>query len=162
MIPRFWQSPLLWKLWIAQSLVMALVITVVCLAVDHYSAVYLMALMRQFHLSPSPLHYMFTEKLHFIARSAGVGGALLGIPVCFFLIMGIVRPLEEIVRMAGRVADGDRIVKLQTTGPDEVQRLGRAFNELADRLEQREAMQKFLVANVAHELRTPLTNIRGY
>jgi signal transduction histidine kinase len=31
-----------------------------------------------------------------------------------------------------------------------------------DRLQQREAMQKLLVANVAHELRTPLTNIRGY
>jgi len=160
-MPRSWQSPLLWKLWIAQSLVMALVITAVCLAVDHYGAVYLMALMKQFHLSPSPLHYMFTERLHFIARSAGVAGVLLGVPVCFFQIMGIVRPLDEIVLMAGRVADGDR-VRLQTTGPDEVQRLGRAFNELSDRLEQREAMQKFLVANVAHELRTPLTNIRGY
>jgi signal transduction histidine kinase len=162
MMTRLRQSSLLWKLWISQSLVMAIVITVVCLALDHYGAIYLMALMKQFHLSPAPLHYMFTERLHFIARTAGVAGALVGAPVCFFLIMGITRPLEEIVRLAGRLADGDRMAKLQTNGPDEVQRLARAFNELVDRLQQRETMQKFLVANVAHELRTPLTNIRGY
>jgi len=155
-------ASLLWKIWISQCAVMAAVITAVCLAVDHYGAAYLMALMNQFHLSPAPLHYMFTGRLHFVARSAGVAGALLAAPVCFFLTMGIVKPLKEIVEMTGRVAAGDRTARLPTKGPDEVKRLAGAFNELVDRLRQKDQMQNLLVSSVAHELRTPLTNIRGY
>jgi HAMP domain-containing protein len=89
-----------------------------------------MALMKQFHLSPASLHNMFTERLHFVVRSAGVAGALLGASVCFFLMLGIIRPLRDIVEMTVRVADSDRVVRLPATGPDEVKRLAGAFYEL--------------------------------
>jgi histidine kinase len=44
---------------------------------------------------------------------------------------------------------------------DELGRLALSFNEMAQRLEQTEAMRRQLIGDVAHELRTPLTTIRG-
>ena len=53
------------------------------------------------------------------------------------------------------------------TGEDEVARLGQAFNEMADTLEQQisrlenlSRLQQRFVSDVSHELRTPLTTIR--
>jgi signal transduction histidine kinase len=158
MTPALRQSPLLWKIWSTQCLVTALIVAAVCIGIDYF----LMAVMTQFNFTPQPIHDMFTGRLHLIARVAGVSGAGLAAVVCFFAARGIVTPLREIVEMTGRVAEGDRMVKIPAEGTDEVATLGRAFNELVDRLEQKDELQKALIANVAHELRTPLTNIRGY
>lgn len=73
------------------------------------------------------------------------------------------RPLESKVAVPERVAPAD-------TSPDtEVGRVGRALNELLDRVESaliaREASEELLrqfVADASHELRTPLAVIRGY
>ena len=43
---------------------------------------------------------------------------------------------------------------------DEIVELTRAFNEMAERVEQLVRGQKELLANVSHELRSPLTRIR--
>jgi signal transduction histidine kinase len=43
---------------------------------------------------------------------------------------------------------------------DEIAQLGRAFNEMAERIERQVRGQKELLANVSHELRSPLARIR--
>jgi two-component system, OmpR family, sensor kinase len=54
-------------------------------------------------------------------------------------------------------------------GGDEIDRLGAAYNEMADRMIQQlrelrnaDAMRRDLIANVSHDLRTPLASLRGY
>jgi signal transduction histidine kinase len=140
----------------------AFVVTAVCLAVDHYGADYLMKIMKQYHFSPTPLHAMFTERLHVLVRGAGFLGALAGAVLGFLITQGIVRPIREIVNVTERVSAGDRTVKVREENHTEVGRLARAFNELVAKLRARDQMEKSLITNVAHELRTPLTNIRGY
>ncbi len=44
---------------------------------------------------------------------------------------------------------------------DELARLERSFNAMAEALERAEIQKRNLVSDVAHELRTPLTNLRG-
>jgi signal transduction histidine kinase len=58
----------------------------------------------------------------------------------------LVVPLDDLLRAADRVGQGDYSVRVQEKGPREVRSLARAFNEMASRL---------------HSLGTPLTVIQG-
>jgi signal transduction histidine kinase len=71
-------------------------------------------------------------------------------------------PVADVMEAADRVAAGDYETRVQERGPHEVQRLGRAFNEMAERLGTNESRRRQLIADVAHELRTPLSVIQAY
>jgi signal transduction histidine kinase len=60
------------------------------------------------------------------------------------------------------LAAGDYKVRVTVRTDDEVGRLGRAFNDMADSLERLDHLRRSTVSDVAHELRTPLTTVRGY
>ena len=62
---------------------------------------------------------------------------------------------------ADRVAAGDYETRVEERGPREVQRLGRSFNAMTERLGSNEARRRQLLADVAHELRTPLSVIQA-
>ena len=49
----------------------------------------------------------------------------------------------------------------KSTGSDELGQLAHSFNQMAEKLEQVEAMRRQLIGDVSHELRTPLTAIKG-
>ena len=51
---------------------------------------------------------------------------------------------------------------LPIEGPEEVQILGSAFNDMTRRVYASQAAQQDLVANVSHDLKTPLTSIQGF
>ena len=84
MIRSIREMPLLWQVWALHFITTAFVVAAVCIAVDHYGADYLMKIMKQYHFSPTPLHAMFTERLHTLARGAGCLGALAGAVLGFF------------------------------------------------------------------------------
>ena len=55
------------------------------------------------------------------------------------------------------------------SGGDEIDRLGKTFGEMAERmsehvdeLKKTDELRRELVANVSHDLRTPITSLRGY
>ncbi len=91
MRPSIRELPLLWQIWSLHFATTAFVVTAVCLAVDHYGSDYLMKIMKEYHFSPTPLHGMFTQKLHVLVRAAGVVGLLAGAVSGFFISRGIVR-----------------------------------------------------------------------
>jgi signal transduction histidine kinase len=70
-------------------------------------------------------------------------------------------PLADVMEAADRVAAGDYETRVEERGPREVQRLGRAFNAMTERLGSNEARRRQLLADVAHELRTPLSVIQA-
>jgi two-component system sensor histidine kinase BaeS len=88
----------------------------------------------------------------FIALLVGLGG------------MGIRRliiPLDELLKAADRVGQGDYSVRVQEKGSREVRTLARSFNEMASRLHVTDEQRRNLLADVTHELRTPLTVMQG-
>ncbi|MBN2417953.1 MAG: HAMP domain-containing histidine kinase [Deltaproteobacteria bacterium] len=81
---------------------------------------------------------------------------LLVIPISRF-ITERVKQLEE---SALRIASGDLSHRIDIKGNDEIGELGKAFNQMADKVERMIVGGKSLTAHVSHELRTPLTRIR--
>jgi signal transduction histidine kinase len=97
---------------------------------------------------------------------AGLTGALL---LFSGLISSMRRPLEQLVEAAGRLAGGDRSVRVEVGGLSETATLGAAFNEMAEELEIEEGRRDELdrlkdefVLTASHELRSPLTSVQGF
>jgi len=94
----------------------------------------------------------------------GVGGAIA------LLFSGrMASSLEALARAADRVSSGSLDVEVEPRGPDEVARVGRAFNHMTRSLREtmeRAARQETLAevgefaASLAHEVRNPLTSVR--
>jgi signal transduction histidine kinase len=72
------------------------------------------------------------------------------------------RPLDEAVSVASRVTAGDYTARLGTFQLDEFQQFGRAFDEMAARLERSDRDQRRFLADVTHELATPLSSLVGF
>jgi signal transduction histidine kinase len=97
---------------------------------------------------------------------AGLIGALL---LFAGLIATMRRPLEALVKAAGKLAGGDRSARVEVGGPAETATLGKAFNEMAKELEieaanrdQLDRMKDEFVLTASHELRSPLTSVQGF
>ena len=86
----------------------------------------------------------------------GVVIALLVMPVSRL----ISKPINELRHSAERIAEGDLSHRATVKKRDEIGKLGRAFNHMADRLEKMIRGGRELTAHISHELRTPLARIR--
>jgi signal transduction histidine kinase len=76
------------------------------------------------------------------------------------LARSIASPIEQISRSADEFGKGDLTSRTQIASEDEIGDLGRAFNQMADRITVLLRQERDLLANVSHELRTPLARIR--
>lgn len=77
------------------------------------------------------------------------------------LARSLTRRLAALEQGAGRIARGELAYRVaEGGGNDEIDRLGRAFNEMAGRLEAMMRAQRALLTNVSHELRTPVARMR--
>lgn len=91
--------------------------------------------------------------------------ALAGVAVAFALLLFplsrlLGRPLRELRNSVLRIADGDLNHRARIRSSDEIGELGRAFNQMADRVERMITGTRELTAHVSHELRSPLARIR--
>lgn len=94
--------------------------------------------------------------------SAGFILALLGAGA-WMVSRSFTRRLAALERSAERIAKGelDHRVALEKPEPrDEIDELGVAFNEMADKVQALVRGQQVLLANVSHELRTPIARVK--
>ena len=106
------------------------------------------------------------------ATLAGLRGTLLMVGLFAFLAAFVValmvtsvglRPLGRVAAAADRVARGDLSARAELpSGTDEIGRLGRSFDTMADQVEAAFASQRQFAADASHELRSPLTVLGGY
>ncbi|MFF7633153.1 sensor histidine kinase [Kitasatospora sp. NPDC008050] len=69
----------------------------------------------------------------------------------------VVRASRRLSAASVALGDGDLAVRVEPTGPPELQAAGKAFNTMADRVAHLLATERELVADLSHRLRTPLT-----
>ena len=73
----------------------------------------------------------------------------------------ITRPLEAMEDASEAMATGHLNRRVEVQSDDEIGRLARRFNYLAERLEALDQQRRDFVANISHDLRTPLAIIQG-
>lgn len=89
---------------------------------------------------------------------------LLGTVVASRLSRAVAGPLGRAEVATQRIAEGDLATRLPV-GPgddDELARLARSINVMAERLERARLQERQFLLSVSHDLRTPLTAVRGY
>jgi two-component system sensor histidine kinase BaeS len=99
----------------------------------------------------------FNEALTYAGLAAVIVAAALGL----FFSRSVTAPVAAMSLATQRIADGRYDERLQVRGEDELAQLALRFNQMAEKLDQVEAMRRRLIADVSHELRTPLTAIKG-
>ncbi len=80
----------------------------------------------------------------------------------YFLSERITSPLRTMTEATKSFAQGKLHTRVEVHGNDEIAELGRAFNHMAESLEETEKMRNAFLANVSHDLRTPMTTIAGF
>ena len=122
------------------------------------------------------LHILFGEILTFFLPALAVIGAgaitvILGLSSFFTRRMNrrVMEPLDELVRGAERIRDGNLREPIAYRGEAEFENVCRAFNDMQQRIleneEQRARDEKArtnMITGISHDLRTPLTSIQGY
>ena len=99
----------------------------------------------------------FNEALLYASLAAGAAAVLLSI----VFSRGVIAPVRAIAAASGRISNGHYDERVRVSGSDELGQFAVRFNEMAEKLEQVEAMRRRLIGDVSHELRTPLTTIKG-
>lgn len=102
-----------------------------------------------------------------------LGGALLLAIWCVlsiaFVSRAMTQPIRRLILFTNRLADGDLSARVPIRGNDEIGRLGRAFNAMADALgrarerlvaAEKEAAWREMARQIAHEIKNPLTPMR--
>lgn len=91
----------------------------------------------------------------------GIAAGLIAVTFGIFLGRRATSPARELTRAAKDLAAGDRARRVEVTAPDEFGEMGRAFNAMADALDEEDRLRRSFAADVAHELRTPLAILRS-
>jgi len=110
------------------------------------------------------------QTLRVVARTFILGAIalvlLLG-GVAFVVTRIVVDPVRRAAIVAERLSSGRLHERMRAHGEDDIARLGKSFNAMADslqkqirQLEDLSRVQQRFVSDVSHELRTPLTTIR--
>ncbi len=106
-----------------------------------------------------------TELRRAILRASGIAIALVVIAsmVAGVLLNGrMLRRALGIARIADRIAAGDLGARVTVTDPrDPFDRVGYAFNEMLEHIEELMTGMRTVTDSLAHDLRSPLTRLRG-
>jgi histidine kinase len=92
---------------------------------------------------------------------AALGATLVAVLLSLYLSRNVVAPVQAMSQATQRIAAGRYDERVQVQGADELAQLAARFNQMAERLNEVEAMRRQLIGDVSHELRTPLTAIKG-
>ncbi|MCX5601201.1 HAMP domain-containing histidine kinase [Streptomyces phaeochromogenes] len=92
--------------------------------------------------------------------SVGAGMVVLTALASAVTAYRLIRPLRALAE-AAMAMPGDEKVRVENPGDDEIGRVARAFNAMADDRERATNRRKQMISDISHELRSPLTNIYG-
>ncbi|WP_079914765.1 HAMP domain-containing sensor histidine kinase [Paenibacillus sp. 32352] len=81
---------------------------------------------------------------------------------CVGLARYFTRPLVQIERHVGKLAERDWHEPLETKRKDEIGRLAKAIESMRQRLVRQDKAQQFFLQHTSHELKTPVMVIRSY
>jgi signal transduction histidine kinase len=102
------------------------------------------------------------SRLNRAAITAVVIAGSAAILLALFLSYSLVRPVRALTTAASNLATGDLSHRVEVAGSNELETLGRTFNQMAESLQLAENGRRAMTADIAHELRTPLAVQRAH
>ena len=102
------------------------------------------------------------QAVHQIIWKAMAISFLISLLINYMLSKRLSAPLKAMGEAAERLAEGDFSQRVTFHTEDEIGRVTKTFNVMAEKLERLEENRKNFISAVAHELRSPLTLIKGF
>ena len=94
--------------------------------------------------------------------TCGIAVLIIAFVALIFTTRQMTQPIYQMYYAANAYAKGDFSKRIIVRDTNEYAPLAKAFNSMADGIEQLDDMRKGFVADVSHELRTPMTTITGF
>lgn len=80
----------------------------------------------------------------------------------YIMLRKIMRPLKNLKDAVEKMSEGNYATRVQVISIDEVGQLSKAFNTMAQSIQEEDEARKAFLATVSHELRTPISYVKGY
>lgn len=109
----------------------------------------------------NPLSQDFLRSVNLAVLLSALAVGVLALALGSIFLFHIMAPVQDLTKAAEAIAAGDLSQRVVVRTHDEIGRLARAFNTMADALDRAETLRRHMVADIAHELRTPLSLVRG-
>lgn len=93
---------------------------------------------------------------------AATAAGLIALALGFVLFRQITAPLNGLAVASDKIAAGDLTARAPVRGDDEIARVARSFNAMADNLARSETARRNMLADIAHELRNPIGVIQSH
>lgn len=103
-----------------------------------------------------------TVELTLIAAGALALVMVVAVGTATLVTRDVRRPVDRAIAVAERLAAGDFSARMGSRGPEELVKLGRAFDQMAARLERADQDQRRFLADIAHEIATPVNTVTGF
>ena len=119
---------------------------------------------RQGFGAPDPMTQLYVDyraSFNEALKYAALAAMIVAIGLSLYLSRSVIAPVRAMSLATQRIADGRYEERVQVQGEDELAQLAMRFNQMAEKLNEVEAMRRRLIGDVSHELRTPLTAIKG-
>ena len=84
----------------------------------------------------------------------------LALIAAYFIVFRLRRPLAALTSAAREIGHGRLPPPLDESGPEEIQTVSRAFNQMTSNLARLDEDRAIILAGVSHDLRTPLARLR--
>lgn len=95
-------------------------------------------------------------------RDIGIYGWIVVVIVllCYALAWTLAKPIQQLREVVVRFGQGDLASRSHSRRHDELGELGRAFDQMAERIETLLTAERRLLQDISHELRSPLARLR--
>ena len=104
---------------------------------------------------------LFVEKQRLFILLVVIAAVFITIGISLPLAYHLTKPIRRLSEATKQLKSGDYSTRVKNNANDELGRLSKDINSLAETLEENEIQRKLWVSDIAHELRTPLTGLQG-
>lgn len=117
---------------------------------------------KQYALFMRPNIKLLFNEIHILLAWLLAGMLILSIIFVLIATRFLVKPITRLEKATEQIAQGDFNVDLDIERNDEIGKLSKSFQHMAEQLSKLDEMKSDFIGNISHDIQTPLSTIKGY